>query len=68
MWTQCTSVTDRRTDGPTDRITITKTVLRTASHGKNDVTLTGIVCSPRPGNANCSAVNLGYIHTYIVVI
>ena len=27
---------DRRTDGRTDRITITKTV-QTASHGKNDV-------------------------------
>ena len=35
MWTQCTSVTDRRTDGQTDRITITKTVERIASHGKN---------------------------------
>jgi len=38
MWTQCTSVTDRRadrqTDGQTDRITITKTVQRIASHGK----------------------------------
>jgi len=28
MWTQSTSVTDRRTDGQTDRITITKTVQR----------------------------------------
>jgi len=37
MWTQCTSVTDRRTDRQTDRIrpTITKTVQRIASHGKN---------------------------------
>jgi len=35
MWTQSTSVTDRRTDGRTDRITITKTVQRIASHGKN---------------------------------
>jgi len=39
VWTQCTSVTDRRTDGQTDRrtdrITITKTVQRIASHGKN---------------------------------
>jgi len=39
MWTQSTSVTDRRTDGrsdgQTDRITITKTVQRRASHGKN---------------------------------
>jgi len=35
MWTQCTSVTDGRTDGQTDRITITKTVQRIASHGKN---------------------------------
>ena len=32
MWTQCTS--DRQTDGQTDRITITKTVQRIASHGK----------------------------------
>ena len=35
MWTQCTSVTDGRTDRQTDRITITKTVQRRASHGKN---------------------------------
>ena len=35
MWTQSTSVTDRRTD----RITITDTV-QTASHGKNAVFLT----------------------------
>ena len=39
MWTQCTSVTVRRTDGQTDRrtdrITITKTVQRIAYHGKN---------------------------------
>ena len=35
MWTQCTSVTDGRTDRQTDRITITKTVQRIASHGKN---------------------------------
>ena len=35
MWTQCTSVTDRRTD----RMTITKTVQRRASHGKNGLTL-----------------------------
>ena len=39
MWTQSTSVTDgwtdRQTDGRTDRITITETVLRIASHGKN---------------------------------
>jgi len=43
MWTQCTSVTDRRTDGRTDRIMITKTVQRIASHGKNgkDVDLYG---------------------------
>jgi len=38
MWTQSTSVTDRRTDrrtdGRTDRITITDTVQRIASHGK----------------------------------
>ena len=31
MWTQSMSVTD----GQTDRITITKTVQRLASHGKN---------------------------------
>ena len=34
MWTQSTSVTDRRTDRRTDRITVTDTV-QTASHGKN---------------------------------
>ena len=38
MWTQSTSVTDRQTerwtDGHTDRITITNTVQRIASHGK----------------------------------
>jgi len=28
---------DRQTDGQTDRITITKTVQRRASHGKNTV-------------------------------
>ena len=32
MWTQSTSVTDGQTDG---QITITKTVQRIASHGKN---------------------------------
>ena len=41
MWTQCTSVTDRRTDRQTDgqtvRITITKAVQRRASHGKNEL-------------------------------
>ena len=35
MWRQCTSVTDGRTDRKTDRIAITKTVQRIASHGKN---------------------------------
>jgi len=35
MWTQSTSVTDRRTDRQTDRITIANTVQRIASHGKN---------------------------------
>jgi len=35
MWTQCTSVTDERTD----RITMTKTVQRIASHGKNGYTM-----------------------------
>ena len=39
MWTQSTSVTDGRTDRQTDRITITDTVQRIASHGKN-------VCRP----------------------
>ena len=34
MWTQSTSVTDIRTDRRTDRITITNTVQRIASHGK----------------------------------
>jgi len=33
VWTQSTSVTDRRTDRQVDRITITKTVQRTTSHG-----------------------------------
>jgi len=33
VWTQSTSVTDRRTD----RITITKTVQCSASHGKNEI-------------------------------
>ena len=37
MWTESTSVTDGRTDGQTDKITITKTVQRRASHGKNGV-------------------------------
>ena len=36
MWTQSTSVTDRQTDGRTDRITITDTV-QTASHGKKTI-------------------------------
>ena len=44
MWTQCTSVTDGRTDRQTDRITITKTVQRIASHGKNDM----VVCMTKP--------------------
>jgi len=35
MWTQSTSVIDRQTDGQTDRIRITNTVQRIASHGKN---------------------------------
>ena len=35
MWTQSTSVTDGQTDRRMDRITITKTVQRRASHGKN---------------------------------
>ena len=35
VWIQCTSVTDGRTDRRTDRITITKTMQRIASHGKN---------------------------------
>ena len=39
MWTQSTSVSDRQTDRQADRITITKTVQRIASHGKNGSTL-----------------------------
>ena len=35
MWTQSTSVTDGQTYRQTDRITITNTVQRIASHGKN---------------------------------
>ena len=34
---------DGRTDGRTDRITITKTVLRIASHGKNAVSVLCLV-------------------------
>jgi len=34
MWTQSTIVSDRQMDGRTDRITITNTVQRIASHGK----------------------------------
>ena len=37
MWTQCTSVTDGRTDRQTDRITITDTVQRRASHRKKRI-------------------------------
>jgi len=37
MWTQSTSVTDGQTDRRTDRITITKTVQRRVSHGKNGI-------------------------------
>jgi len=45
MWTQSTSVKNRQTDGQTDRITITDTVQRIASHGKiqNRVATTTIV-------------------------
>jgi len=42
MWTQSTSVTDRRTDGQTERVTITKTVQRIASHGKNGLPCTSL--------------------------
>jgi len=42
IWTQCTSVTDRRTD----RITLTKTVQRIASHGNNCATR----CCPLASN------------------
>ena len=38
IWTQSTSVTDRRTD----QITITKTVQRRASHGKNSATMDNV--------------------------
>ena len=52
MWTQSTSVTDRRTDGQTDRqtdgITITDTVQRRASHGKN-----GATAYPVDSNLQC---------------
>jgi len=41
MWTQCTSVTDRRTDG----ITITKTVQRIASSHGNNVGIVTVVQS-----------------------
>jgi len=41
MWTQSTSVTDRRTDRRTDRITITDTV-QTASHGNYNITVSRI--------------------------
>ena len=43
VWTQCTSVTDGRTDRQTDRITITKTVQRRASHGKISGVARGLV-------------------------
>ena len=42
MWTQSTSVPDRRTDRRTDRITITDTV-QTASHGKNRPTFAKVL-------------------------
>ena len=42
MWTQSTSVTDGQTDGRTDRITITKTLQRIASHGKNTLNLKNV--------------------------
>ena len=51
MWTQCTSATD----GQTDRITITKTVQRRASHGKNQRHLTNAAFSANDedGVADC---------------
>jgi len=53
MWTQSTSVTD----GRTDRITVTKTVQRIASHGKNEVTKAKIeiVFSSRKSAKNCQS-------------
>jgi len=46
MWTECMSVTDGRTDGQTDRITITKTAQRIASRGKNEADESGVgVCA-----------------------
>jgi len=49
MWTQSTSVTDRQTDGrtekQTDRITITNIVQRMASHGKNDARNVTVMCA-----------------------
>ena len=46
---ECDRQTDRRTDRRTDRITITKTVLRIASHGKNEIkfTLENVKCVHR---------------------
>jgi len=59
MWTQSTSVTDRRTDGRTDRrtdrITITNTVQRIASHGKNGIMLS---CEHLPIMLYCMGNNI----------
>ena len=43
MWTQSTSVTDRQMDGRTDRIMITKTVQRKASHGNENSHINNIL-------------------------
>jgi len=48
MWTQCTSVTDRRTDRRKDRITITKTVQRIASHGKTFIKILYLIIGYGP--------------------
>ena len=56
VWTQSMSVRDRQTDGRTDRridrITITNTVQRRASHGKN------YTCHPTKMNAPRLSPNL----------
>jgi len=74
VWTQSTSVTDRRTDGRTDRqsdrITITKTVQRRASHGKNDNACIGLGLARAKSKALlhrlCDFFN-GYLNIFKVV-
>ena len=57
VWTQCTSVTDRQTD----RITITKTVQRIASHGKNQVKA---AIATQQSHLSCSSKNSTCSLTY----